>query len=120
MNNSKRFLRTAIVYCRVSSQERKKSYSLEEQEKLAMDFASQNGYRILKVFLEKDQSGKDFERPEFLAMLKYLEVHEWQVKFLILTDLDRLSCDLSGLKRIRRFLRLSGVKVISVLRSMLK
>ncbi len=120
MEASKRFLRTAVIYCRVYSWEHKKSYSLEEQEKIAMDFASQNGYRVLKVFLETEQSGKNFERPQLQAMLKYLDEHPWRVKFLLLSDMDRLCCSPSGLKRIRRFLRLSGVKVISVLQSLLK
>lgn len=120
MNNSKKFLRTAIVYCRVYSRERTKTYSLVEQEKLVTDFAQQNGYRILKVFSENECSGKNFERPQLRALLKYLDENPWRVKFLIMSDIDRLCSTPYGLKKIRRFLKLSGVKVISVLRSMLK
>lgn len=123
MQNTKRYLekikKTAVVYCRTYSRERK-TYNLVEQEKLVTDFASQNGYNILKIFLETDHSGKNFERPQLRAMLKYLDEHPWKIKFLLLSDMDRLCCNPFGLKRIRRFLRLSGVKVVSVLRSMLK
>lgn len=120
MNNSKMFLRTAIVYVRAFNRESINVYNMEEQEKAITEFASTNGYRILGVFKEENVSARSFDRPQFLKMIEYIKSNRWKVKYLIVSDLERLSTNQDGLRRLRRFLRLNGIKVISVIHSMLK
>ena len=120
MRNSKIYLRTGIVYVRVYSKESLNTYGLDEQEKAVTDFASKEGYRILEVFREDNLSAKTFNRPTFGKMMAYLKQHRWQVKFILVTDFTRLSTNPEELKRLRMFLRSEGIKVISVVQSMLR
>jgi|GEM_PF-2152542 len=120
MENSKKFIRTAIVYVRAYSKETLNIYDLSEQEKVASDYASKNGYSILKVFREENVSAKNFDRPALKEMLAYIEANKWKVKFLIVTDRTRLSTNSVGLGKLGWFLKTKGIKVISIVQSMLK
>lgn len=125
MKNSEKYLEkikmTAMVYCRVYSKESKNpQILLEKQKKAILDFASKHGYSVLNVFLETSQSGNSFGGLEFQEMLKYFEANPWRVKFLIVLDEGRLSCSPAELKRFKIFLRLSGIKVVSVVSRMLR
>lgn len=120
MNASKRFLRTVIIYIRVYFKEKLNKYSLDSQEKACLDYALENGYRVLKVFKEENISAKSFNRPQFQAMIDYIKSNKWKIKFLIVSDVQRLSTDSAGLQRLRHFLRLNGIKLISISQSMLK
>jgi len=120
MKNSKIYLRTAIVYVRSFKKESINIHNLEEQEKAITDFASDNGYRIIKVFREENISAKTFERPAFKEMMEYIKSNKWKVKFLIVIDVQRLSTNPAGMARLRRFLKLNGIKLISIVHSMLK
>jgi len=118
--NSHKFLRTAIIYLRSYSREKLNLYSLEEQEKVIRDYASQNGYRILKIFREDNVSAKTFNRPAFLEMLGYIKLNPWKIKFVIVMDMSRLSTDPSGSQRLIQFFRKNGIKMISLTQWMLK
>lgn len=120
MKNSKKFIRTAIVYIRNSMKEKKNIYSLDEQEKAISDFASEWGYRILEVFREENASGKTFDRSAFREMVRYIKANRWKIKFLIVTDLWRLSTDRNELERFKRFSRSNGIEVVSIIQLMLK
>ena len=120
MKNSKMFLRTAIIYVRSFKKESINIHNLNEQEKAITDFASDNGYRILKVFKEENKSAKTFARPQFQEMLEYIKSNKWKVKFLIVSDITRLSRGVAGFYALKRFLRLNGIKLISIVESMLK
>ena len=120
MRNSRIFIKVAIVYLRTSKRERKNLYSLDEQEKAISDYASENGYSIVKVFREENASAKTFDRPAFREMVRYIKANKWRVKFILVTDLWRLSTDRDELERFRRFSRLNGIKVVSIIQLMLK
>lgn len=120
MKNSKKFLQTAIVYVRSFRKESINIHNLDEQEKAITEFASENGYRILKVFREENESAKSFDRPQFQKMMEYIKSNKWKVKFLIVSDISRLSRDTSGFYTLKRFLRLNGIKLISIVESMLR
>lgn len=114
------FLRTAIVYVRFFKKESLNIYSLEDQEQAIRDYASEYGYRILEVFREDNQPSKSFDRPAFRAMVNYVKENPWKVKFLIVTDRTRLSTQTTGMHELRQFLRKNGIKLISIVESMLK
>src|SRR3989338_463693 len=97
MNNTKRYLEkmkmTAVVYCRVYSTESKShQILLGKQKKAILDFALRYHYEVLNVFLES-QSGNSLGRLQFQEMLQYIEKNPWKVKFLIVLDEGRLSCN---------------------------
>ncbi len=120
MKNSKRFLKTVIIYIRVSSKETLNSYSLDTQEKACTDYALEKGYRVLEVFREQIGSGKSFNRPQLQAMIEYCKLNRGKVKFIMVSNINRLSTDKSGLSRLRFFFKRNGITLFSIADSMIK
>ncbi len=59
----------AVLYCRVSTDEqRKHGNSLTYQEELLRRYCERRGIEVAQTFIE-DESAKDFNRPEYQAML---------------------------------------------------
>lgn len=112
--------KNAVVYVRVFNRESINTYSLNEQEAAITKYATENGYNILKVFREKNTPAKTFNRPVFTEMMNYINLNKWQVKFLFVSDLPRLSTDPEGLNRLRRYLKTNGIKLISIVQSLFK
>ncbi len=119
MNDSKIFFGNAIAYVRFFNKELENIYSLEEQKKAITDFADEKGINLIKIFPEKDISAKNFDRPAFKEMMEYIKLNR-KIKFLIVTDIGRLSNNSAGLQRLRRFLKFRGIKVISIVDLMLR
>lgn len=120
MRNSKIFLNTAIIYLRDYQKEKVNIYKINQQEEAIKSFAQEYGYRIVEVFREDNVSAKTFDRPVFQEMITYIRSNKGKIKFLIVTNEDRLSINPSGLERFRQFLRRNGIKIISITRLMLK
>jgi len=90
-NNSQSKM-NAMIYCRVSTKEQAKSgYSLSAQEEICRKFANRNGYKVLKVFIEKGESGKNISRTEFDKLLKFTSLNHKNINALIVYKVDRLS-----------------------------
>src|SRR3990167_3090871 len=60
---------TAVIYVRVSSKEQVHGYSLGSQEKRCQEYCKQNGWEVLKVFVEEGESAKTADRTQ-LSLLK--------------------------------------------------
>lgn len=117
MENSKIFTRTAVGYVRHHTKEKKNIYGVEDQKNAIRNYACENGHRILDVFVDENKLGKNYERDGLQALLKYIEVNPWKVKYLIVSDITRLSTNQVELNSIKRFLRDRGVKLISLVNS---
>ena len=53
---------SAIVYCRVSSDEQARGYSLPTQEESCRRYCADNGYTVLDVYHDA-HSGTELDRP---------------------------------------------------------
>lgn len=61
----------AVIYCRVSTDEQAKGYSLKTQADAFEHFAIERGYTILETFND-DYSGASLERPELNRLREYV------------------------------------------------
>ena len=61
--------KTAVIYCRVSSNEQVKGTSLAMQEKLCVEYAERQGLDVLKIYVEEGESAKTADRTEFQKAL---------------------------------------------------
>ncbi len=62
-------MKTAYLYVRVSTDEqKKKGYSLPEQEDRLLKYCHYNSIKVLGIYRE-DYSAKDFNRPEWKKLL---------------------------------------------------
>jgi DNA invertase Pin-like site-specific DNA recombinase len=82
-----------IGYIRVSSEDQNESRQLE-------------GIKLDKVFVDK-VSGKDINRPSFIAMMDYIREGDT----LIVHSMDRLARNLDNLRKIVRELTAKSVKI---------
>ncbi|MDD5501188.1 MAG: recombinase family protein [Candidatus Omnitrophica bacterium] len=73
MNTAKRT--TAVLYCRVSSQQQKRDgHGLDSQEHRGRQYAEGQHYKVVGVFKD-DITGGKVDRPGMEGMLQYLEEH---------------------------------------------
>lgn len=85
-------MKSAVAYYRVSTEEqRKKGFSINTQAKVCEQFAKDNGYRIIKAYIEEGLSAKNLNRLKAREMLKYCNCSKNNVKAVIVWRLDRLS-----------------------------
>ena len=81
-----------IIYKRVSTDDQAdRGYSLQHQEDVIKQFCKLHNYPILDVYTE-DCSGKNFDRPEWNKILKFLKknlLSSGESRFRIVTVLIR-------------------------------
>ena len=83
-------LREAVLYARVSSREQhEEGYSIEAQEKLLRKFAVNNGFEIVRAFIDIE-SAKSTGRKEFGKMLEFLKRSK-NCRTILVEKTDRLS-----------------------------
>jgi site-specific DNA recombinase len=59
----------AVIYCRVSSAEQVDNTSLATQEAACREYCEKNGMSVASVFVDRGESAKTADRPEFLRMV---------------------------------------------------
>jgi len=102
----------AIIYCRVSTLEQAESgYSLASQEKICVQYANKNGYKVLEVFIEKGESAKSIRRTELKRLLQFISNKKNAVRVIIVYKLDRLSRDLVDYTSLTRLFSELGIEI---------
>jgi site-specific DNA recombinase len=81
---------SAIVYCRVSSDEQKRGYSLPTQEESCRRYCADRGYAVLDVYHDA-HSGTELDRPGLNATIAAVAAIKPSV--VVLHDVDRLARD---------------------------
>ena len=82
-----------IIYCRVSSlKQMREGDGLKGQEKRCRDYATLQGYRVLRVFYEGGISGGLNDRPAMNQMLEFLDDQTEEI-IVIVDDLKRFARD---------------------------
>ena len=104
----------AVLYSRVStSDQRQFGNSLIVQQTRLEDFCNKHSIKIVFVFTE-DCSAKDFNRPEFQKLDKFVRTNKATVDFVFVLKWDRLSRNLGdGLNIIKEYLAF-GVEINAI------
>lgn len=66
--------KTAVLYCRVSTEKETQEKSLTRQEEELREYATQQNYYVREVFTDQ-HSGYSVEREGLLDMLDYVKTH---------------------------------------------
>jgi len=90
--------RAAVIYARVSTDEQAANYSLPHQESVCRAWCKRHGISIAAVFIDAGESGKDLERPEFLAMEAHLD--RGDIGWVVVTKIDRLTRSVADLSEL--------------------
>jgi len=105
----------AIIYCRVSTQEQaNKGYSLAQQEEACRNYVDKNGFKLGEIFIERGESAKTLNRPEFQKMLKHINKDHKSISLLVVWKLDRLTRDVGDYKTLESKLSEKGIIIHSV------
>jgi DNA invertase Pin-like site-specific DNA recombinase len=82
-------MKTAIIYCRVSSDKQAQQWdSLDIQEKDCRAYCERNSIDVIGVFREQ-YTGTLIERPALSEALQFLKKNKWWVSYCIIHKLDR-------------------------------
>lgn len=107
------FYMKSVIYCRVSTKEQVENFSLGSQEKQCREYAKKNGYEVVKVFVDKGESAKTTDRPEFLRMIDYCRKNKGEIKAVIVYKVDRFSRNQEDHHTIKGVLRDYKVRLVS-------
>ncbi len=84
----------AILYTRVSTDEQNNGYSPADQKERLYKYAEQNNIEVIG-FYHDDESGKTFNRPQWINIMNYLKKNSSSVDLIIFIKWDRFSRNVS-------------------------
>ncbi len=100
-----------IILQRVSTDEQAdKGFSLGFQKDMLRDFCKKNEYTIIGDYVD-DASGKDFNRPEYSKMKKWISENKGEVDLILVTRWDRFGRNVELCLKEKRELSELGVQV---------
>jgi len=105
----------AVIYARYSSDNQREE-SIDAQVRAIKDFATREGYNIIRIYADEAKSATTDQRPQFLDMMKDAESGLFQV--VIVHKLDRFSRDRFDSAYYKRHLKKCGVRLVSVLENL--
>lgn len=104
----------AVLYCRVSTVEQAQNLSLPTQEQACREYAAREGYDVAEVFVDRGESAKTTDRPEFQRLITYCRQHAGHVHAVIVYGLSRFSRNNADHHAIAALLRGKGITLRSV------
>ena len=100
----------AVIYARFSS-EKQTEQSIEGQVRVCREYATRNGYEIVRIYDDHAVTGRNDNRPKFQQMLSDSEKHEFEA--VLVYKLDRFSRNRYDSAHNKSLLKKNGVKVVS-------
>ena len=111
---SDKIVMNCAIYCRVSSEDQLKGYSLENQERECRKFALDNGYTIDRVFIERGESAKTQDRTELQKLIKYAIQNKKHLSALVIWKLHRLARNMEDQIDLINAFKAIKIRVLSV------
>lgn len=103
------------LYARFSS-DNQRTESIDAQIRAMTTYCEQNGYTIVKTYVDEAKSATTDRRPSFQQMIKDSSNHEFDI--LLVHKLDRFARNRYDSAVYKRELKKNGVKVYSVLENL--
>jgi len=104
------------LYLRLSRDDgdREESESISNQRKILRAYAEENGYIIYDEYVDDGYSGTNFDRPDFIRMMK--DIENKKVNMVITKSLSRLGRDYIETGRlIEKFFPENNIRYIAIL-----
>lgn len=100
----------AVIYARYSS-DKQNEQSIEGQIRVIKEYALQNNIPIIDAYIDRAQTGRSDDRPQFQKMIADSTKREFG--YVLVYKFDRFSRDRLNSLLYKRELRMNGVKVVS-------
>jgi site-specific DNA recombinase len=104
----------AVIYCRVSTDEQVENLSLSTQRERSISFCSQNGWGVVRIFVDEGKSAKTTQRAAFQQMLTFCQDAKNAIGYVVVHDLSRFSRSNLDQQVTRASLLAAGVLLRSV------
>lgn len=104
---------TGFIYARYSPGPQQTEASIEGQVRECKEYADRNGIRIINVYSDSKQTGRNSDRAGFQQMLR--DCKRGGVSVVLVWKIDRFGRNRAEIAQNRALLKLSGVKVVSVM-----
>lgn len=102
------------IYARVSSERQDVDLSISAQLKALREYASRNGYQVVKEFIDEAESGKTSSRPAFREMIALSRRLQKPFDMILVWKYSRFARSREDSIVFKTMLRKNGVQVISV------
>src|SRR5579872_417004 len=108
-------MNSAVLYVRVSTAEQaKQQYNLPAQQAKLKEYCSRNSLSVLKMFVDRGESARTANRPEFQNLLEYCRENRRKISHVIVADLSRLARNIIDQGTTIVTLKQFGITLISV------
>ena len=104
--------KTAAIYARVSSALQDIENSIHAQVKNCQDYAKKEGYSLHDIYIDRAESGRTSDRPEFQRMIK--EARGKNFDIILVHKLDRFARNREDAVTYKALLRKHGIELFSV------
>ncbi len=105
----------AYAYARVSSEaQAERGTSIQSQVEIIRKYASDNGVRIVKEFIDEAESATTDNRPQFQEMIKNCRDNIQGIKFIFVWKLSRFARNRIDSVVYKKLLSKQGIRVISI------
>ncbi len=105
--------RRAIIYTRVSTDEQNNGYSPSDQKDKLYKYCEHNNIEVVG-FYHDDESGKSFNRPEWIKIMKFIKKNNGYVNNILFLKWDRFSRNVAEAYITIRDLKKMGVEPQSI------
>lgn len=103
----------AIGYVRISVKDQSK-WSLASQEKYIREYCTRNKVELIEMFIDDGKKSYTFDRPDYIALERFIKSYKGTVQYLIVLDHDRFSRNLAeALTKIEYLEKKHGLKVLA-------
>jgi len=111
-------MKKAIGYIRISTKDQS-NFSLPGQEKYIREYCNQHDIELHSLFTDDGKSAKNFDRPDWKLLEKFIEKHFRDIDYLIVAKYDRFSRNAAqGLSKIELLERKYKIIIVSVFEQM--
>ena len=104
--------KTAAIYARVSTAMQDVENSIQAQVRACQEYARKQNYSIHDIYIDKAESGRTSDRPEFQRMLQDGKKKRFEV--ILIHKIDRFSRSREDAVTYKALLRRHGVELFSV------
>ena len=104
---------TGFIYARYSPGPQQTEASIEGQVRECKEYAERNGIRIINIYSDSKQTGRNSDRAGFQQMLR--DCKRGGVSVVLVWKIDRFGRNRAEIAQHRAMLKLAGVKVVSVM-----
>ena len=104
----------AVIYARVSSERQDVDLSISAQLRALREYATKNGYIVVREFVDEAESGKTSDRPEFREMIAQARRSEKPFNIILVWKYSRFARNREDSILFKAVLRKAGVQVVSI------